>query len=508
VITAPRRATTSTEPVPPAFRRSSVFAVIDVAADGQVLGANRAALEFLGYSLQEELRGKNVRADLLADPADWAHWERAATSSESRDIELEFVSGGSRRVVLRGSVEKIDAGSPTKGYFRAILVDGTAERQLQQLSHKAARMEAMFGLCAGVSHDFNNLLTVLVGNLYLISESVRDNVALFEKVKRARETAKRGSDFARRLLTLARGAKAEEQREAISAEKVLTTIAPLLSSALGGKVTLNQNVGPSLPAIRVDRAQLESVITNLVINARDAVAEKANGTVTIDLTRRELNAAEATRAGTAAGVYVELAVRDDGCGIPDAVAQRVFEPFFTTKPNGKGSGLGLPMVRWFAEEAGGTVLLKSRPNEGTEIRVLLPAQAHQASDIAETHTGTMPLSALPGGDESVVVWSEDADLRTMIQQILSTLGYNSLAANTAGVAKIIADSAAAVLVIDTSSLTIGANDVAAFLRRHPGAGVVIVGDRPLEVDRPIVRVPKPFTLPELTHAVRKSLEKG
>jgi PAS domain S-box-containing protein len=504
VITAPRRASASPEPVPPAFRRSSVFAVIDVAVDGQVLGANRAAIELLGYTLQEELRGKNVRTDLLVDPADWAKWEHAA-NSESRDVELELVSRN-RRVLLRGSVEKMDAASPTKGYFRAVLVDGTADRHLQQLSHRAARMEAMFGLCAGVSHDFNNLLTVLVGNLYLISESVRDNPALYEKVKRARETAKRGSDFARRLLDLARGAKAEEQRDAISAEKVLTTLAPLLSAALGGKVTLKQNIGGSLPAIRVDRAQLESVITNLIINARDAVAEKPNGTVTIDLMRRELNAAEATRSGTPAGVYVELAVRDDGCGIPDAVVARVFDPFFTTKPNGKGSGLGLPMVRWFAEEAGGTVLLKSRPNEGTEVRVLLPAQAHQA-DMAETQTGTMPLSALQGGEETVVVWSEDADLRTMVQQILSALGYNSLAANTAGVAKIFADSAAAILVIDTNSLTIPASDVAAFVRRHDSAGIVVVGDRPVEVDRPMVRVPKPFSLPELTQAVRKSLER-
>jgi DNA-binding response OmpR family regulator len=119
----------------------------------------------------------------------------------------------------------------------------------------------------------------------------------------------------------------------------------------------------------------------------------------------------------------------------------------------------------------------------------------------------MPLSALRGGDETVVVWSEDADLRTMVQQILSALGYNSLAANTAGVPKIVADSAAAVLVIDTSSLTIPAADVAAFVRRHESAGVVIVGDRPVEVDRPMVRVPKPFTLPELTQAVRKSLER-
>jgi hypothetical protein len=203
---------------------------------------------------------------------------------------------------------------------------------------------------------------------------------------------------------------------------------------------------------------------------------------------------------------VELAVRDDGCGIPDAVAARVFEPFFTTKPNGKGSGLGLPMVRWFAEKAGGTVLLKSRANEGTEIRVLLPAQAPHV-DVAETQTGTMPLSALRGGDETVVVWSEDADLRTMVQQILSTLGYNSLAASTATLPKIVADSAAAVVVIDTNSLKISAADVAAFLRRHEPAGIVVVGDRPLEIDRPMVRVPKPFTLPELTQAVRKSLER-
>jgi signal transduction histidine kinase len=479
---------------------------MDVGVDGQVLGANRAAHELLGYSPQDELRGKNV-ADLLADPAAWTLWQRAASDADSRDVELEFVTRQNQRVVLRGPVERMGANAGAKGYFRAVLVDKTAERHLQQLSLKAARMEAMFGLCAGVSHDFNNLLTVLVGNLYLISESVRNDANLFEKVKRARETAKRGSDLARRLLDLARGANQDSEHDAISAEKVLTTLAPLLGAALGSKVKLHQNVGTNLPAIRVDRAQLESVITNLVINARDAVADKPNGTVTIDLAKRELTASDGVRLGTGAGVYLELAVRDDGCGIPEAIAHRVFEPFFTTKTSGKGSGsgLGLPMVRWFAEKAGGVVALQTRPNAGTEVKVLLPA--HQ-TDVAETQSRTMPLSALTGGDETVVVWSDDVDLRTLVQQILGTLGYNALVAGTPAADALAGDSAARAIIIDASSPSAGPGEVAAFVGRHGSAGVVVIGDRALAVDKPTVRVPKPFTLAELTQAVRKALEGG
>jgi two-component sensor histidine kinase len=285
----------------------------------------------------------------------------------------------------------------------------------------------------------------------------------------------------------------------LNAKQAVETLLPLLKAVLGSRIGLSANVGQNLPAVIVNRAQLESVITNLVINARDAIREGRPGTVTITVSKREIPAANATTVK--AGSYVEFAVGDDGCGIPSELMERVFEPFFSTKAKTKGNGLGLPMVRWFAEKAGGTVSLKSRPGEGTTVTVLLPAHHTETSDTAGL---TMPLSSLPSGDEQVIVLSDDDEFRVTVEQTLSALGYRTVPRDSGADA----DAGRAILVVDAQALrTDAAARIDALVRRQDGRlGVVVIGDCP--ADWPIVPVTigKPFTLPELAKAVRTAAE--
>jgi PAS domain S-box-containing protein len=483
-----------TEILPKSVDGSGLLAAILVSSQGRVLGVNKELERLLGYPSREALMTKQV-PDLLRQSSDWARWAQVATDGDAKDIEAELVAADGHSVYLRGKIERIMRHKGAAASVRGIFVDDTPLHQLRELSLETARVEAALRLAAGVSHDFNNLLTVLVGNLYLVSELVRTDAALHEKVRKARDAAKRGAELARQLLDVAKGGDADVGASVINPEKVVESLSPLLKAVLGARVNLRTAVGSGVPSVLVNRAQLESVVTNLVINARDAIPEGRTGNVTITVGKRDLAAANPVSAK--AGSYVEIVVGDDGSGIPAELLERVFEPFFSTKGKTKGNGLGLPMVRWFAEKAGGAVSLKSRPGEGTTLTVLLPAHGTETGDT----TGlTMPLSLLPSGSETVIVLTNDDEFRVTVEQILSALGYRTVSGDD--------DAVRALLVVDAQALrTEAAKRIDALVSRHGRVlGVVVIGE--CQADWPIVpvKVSKPFTLPELAKAVRRAAE--
>jgi PAS domain S-box-containing protein len=416
------RAATSAIPadaelLPRSVDGSGLLAAILVSSQGRVLGVNKELERLLGYPSRETLLNRNVRNDLLRQPGDWACWTQVASDGDAKDIETEFVAADGHSVYLRGKIERVARNKGSTASVRGIFVDDTPLHRLRELSLETARVEAALRLAAGVSHDFNNLLTVLVGNLYLVSELVRTDAGLHEKVRKARDAAKRGAELARQLLDVARGGDADVGASVVNAEKVVESLSPLLKAVLGARIHLKTAVGSGVPSVLVNRAQLESVVTNLVINARDAIPEGRTGNVTITVGRREVSAGGV--AGVKAGSYVEVGVADDGSGIPAELVERVFEPFFSTKGKTKGNGLGLPMVRWFAEKAGGAVSLKSRPGEGTALTVLLPAHHTETGD---TSGLTMPLSSRPSGSETLIVQTKHDQFRVTGEPIMTALG--------------------------------------------------------------------------------------
>jgi CheY-like chemotaxis protein len=364
-------------------------------------------------------------------------------------------------------------------------------------------MEALGSLTAGIAHDFNNLLTVLVGNLYLVAEDLRAQPKIFEKLKAARDAAKRGADLIKQLLTFAR--REELTVDSIEPCKVVAELVPLLRRALGVRITLETELETGAIAIRASQAQLESVIVNLAVNARDAI--EAKGKVKIKVHRVHVAPAEAARRHLPkAGQYVTLSVADDGCGIPPDVLARVFEPFFSTKGERGGTGLGLSMVRWFAEQSRGAVELASTVGKGTTVTLLLPSSQEHA---AEANEMTMPLSTLPTGSERVVVLAADEAVRATIRQILEVLGYSVAFTATAeeALASLRAERAD-LLLIDA-----GGRDEAELLGRargvRPGLKAIVTADSS-GVDRVravgATALQKPFSLADLAGCVRRTLD--
>jgi len=480
------------------LEKSEIVATIVVSLDGRILSSNTRMRELLGVGAVDTLDGRFF-TELLVPPEDWSSWSRSRVEGASL-VRVRSAAGDT--VTLHGEVRKMP--TPTGPAFYGLFVDAGDEARLRAAVQYAGRMEALGSLTAGIAHDFNNLLTVLVGNLYLVAEELRDRPKAFERIKSARDASKRGSDLIKQLLAFAR----REQLEAavIDPCKVVTDIEPLLRRALGSRVALRVELQPDTGKIRASTAQLESVIVNLAINARDAI--EAKGSVTIGVQRVQITGSEAAARGLAkAGNYVSVRVADDGLGIPPDVIGNVFEPFFSTKRDRGGTGLGLSMVRWFAEQAGGAIELDSVVGRGTTVVLVLPLSADQT---AEQNDKTMPLSTLPTGNERIVVLAPDEAVRSTVRQILEVLGYSvELATGEADVLAVLSDPPADLLILDGPLREDRALlDRARSARPNLEIVVMVEGQRPRgRESRPEINtLAKPFTLAELAGIVRLSLD--
>jgi signal transduction histidine kinase len=477
---------------------SSVVCAIVVSADGTIRAANARMRHFLGAS---DGPARRRLTDFFVDPAAWDAWCDAAR--EGRPIEIELRGSDGVTKVFRGDVRSEGEGAEQR--FVGILVDGDDHKALRVAAQHSARMEALGSLTAGVAHDFNNLLTVLVGNLYLVGEQVREQPRVFEKLKAARDAGKRGTELIKQLMTFAR----REQLEVgtIDPAKVIGELLPLLRRALGPRITLETTLQPQAGTVRASVAQLESVVVNLAVNARDAI--EGNGRISIEVATIDVANTEAQARGLSrGGRYVAVVVRDTGAGIAPEALYRVFEPFFSTKRERGGTGLGLSMVRWFAENAGGCAAIESTVGQGTAVTLLLPrqrtAQAVQADD------KTMPLSTLPTGSERVVVLALDEALRATIHETLAVLGYSvEVKADEEEMLAAVAAQPTDLLMVDG----IGRIDASALIRvlaARPQLRIIATTEpgRAQERIAGVTTVPltKPFTLGDLAGTVRRTLD--
>ncbi len=481
------------------LENSSVAIAAIVAADGRLVAANSALRKFLGVGAGGDVVAQRF-ADILADPADWE--QCCDATSVARPVALRLRSPAGTMRSFRGEVSAVGEGSTRRLVF--VLIEGDGEHSLRAAVQHSAHMEALGSLTAGIAHDFNNLLTVLVGNLYLLAEELRDRPKVFDKLKAARDAGKRGAELIKQLLAFAR--REELDTDSIDPAKVIDNLTPLLRRALGVRVALETKLARDAGAIRASGAQLESVVVNLAVNARDAIDGK--GRIAIEVRGVQVALAEvATLRLARSGSYIAVSVADTGGGIPPELLERVFEPFFSTKGERGGTGLGLSMVRWFAEQSGGSVRIESAVGQGTTVTLLLPRLAEVVSDVGE---GTMPLSTLPSGTEGVVVLALDEALRSTMHQTLEVLGYRVRIA--VGVEDMLATlSAEDVRIIVVDGL--GRADADVLIRARairPDLRILLTSDPGRSPERiplaGIGTVAKPFTLADLAGAVRRTLD--
>ena len=291
-----------------------------------------------------------------------------------------------------------------------------AQAQLAQ----SQRMEALGQLAGGIAHDFNNVLQAVSGGLSLIECRANDARAVRHLARMAGDAAGRGAAIMGRLLSFAR--KGELRAGPVPPGPLLEEMREIFAGTLGASISIRIVMEPALPPLLVDRAQLETVLVNLAVNARDAMPD--GGSLTLSATAETVGATGRPHAGLVAGKYVRLEVADTGTGMDAATLARACEPFFTTKPPGQGTGLGLAMARGFAQQSGGSFAISSKPATGTTVRLWFPA-VPAAIPLMPAATLGQPAVRQPGDARHLLVVDDDPLVRAVIVDHLEERGYTA-----------------------------------------------------------------------------------
>ncbi len=388
--------------------------------DNPIIFANRAFLSMTGYSAKEVI-GHNCRflQGPDTDPAAVAALREAI--AERREITTEILNyrkdGSSFWNALY--VSPVYNANQEVVFFFASQLDVSRRRDAEEALSQSQKMEALGQLTGGISHDFNNLLQVVSGHLDILRLKLGrdpvDSESARRSVESARAAVNKAATLTQQLLAFSRKQRLEGRP--INLNATAESITDLARQTLGNGVEVTTELEPTLSNCHIDPTQLEVALLNILINARDAMPEGGNVTVkthNVRVSEEDVN----TFAGLTPGTYVAISITDTGTGIPPEFLPRVMDPFFTTKDEGKGTGLGLSMVYGFAKQSGGTVDIYSEVGTGTTVRLYFPTTQAQPRVPAQTSK-----RASRGGDETILVVDDRAEVAGVARDMLESLGY-------------------------------------------------------------------------------------
>lgn len=373
--------------------------------------ANKSYADWFGHS-DGEVTGRSVR-DIAGEPVYAQVREQVRKALGGQQVSYEYQMERQGKTVFAHStlVPEFSPEGETLGAF-VFSHDITEQRRMQAALVQAQKMEAIGQLTGGLAHDFNNLLTVVIGNLAALQDHRPLDAEVNEFVEPALQSARRGVQLIKRLLTFSRQQPLEPQAADIG--RLIASLAKLVRRSLPESIAVSTDLPSALYAL-VDPGQLESALLNFALNARDAMPD--GGRLHIAARPVELGN-NAAAFDVAPGSYAMIEIVDNGCGMDNATLARIFEPFFTTKRFGLGSGLGLSMAYGFAKQSGGGVVVQSQPGQGTTVLMALPL-THPVND-DEAPLDETPL--LLGG-ELVLLVEDEPNVRRVIRQQLTDLGY-------------------------------------------------------------------------------------
>jgi PAS domain S-box-containing protein len=348
------------------------------------------------------------------------------------DLEAQLISTTGRLVWVRaiGNAERNAAGTITR--VHGALQDITLRRKLEDQLRQAQKMEAVGQLAGGVAHDFNNLLSVVLSYSSLLLADLPDDAPMRADVEEIIRAGERAGELTHQLLAFSR--QQVLQPLIVDWNSIVNGMRKMLRRLLGENIALSISTAADLGTMLADPGQIEQVIMNLVVNARDAMPN--GGTLTLDTANVELDASHAANDGVVPGHYVMLIATDTGVGMTAAMRTRVFEPFFTTKDKAKGTGLGLSTVHGIVTQSGGYASVQSKLGVGTTFRIYLPrvgARVEASATAASAATVTLR------GSETILVVEDEEQVRNIVRLILRRNGYNVLEAQNGGEAFLICE---------------------------------------------------------------------
>jgi two-component system cell cycle sensor histidine kinase/response regulator CckA len=494
------------------------FGVVRLDGDGVekavMLDANRALLELTGGKAQPGSRF----ADLFA--ADQGSEQLAGELAKALDGAVDLKLAGEEPKSVEVFIALDRNGKPTAAY----IIDTTEKKQLELRLMQGEKLSAVGALAGGLAHDFNNLLQGIILNVNKLQTRHPPGDPTFFELKSINEFAARGAELVRMLLAYSR--KQVFRQETFDVSDVLSEYYVLLRDIIDERIKLDIVHGRDLPRVKADKRQLETALTNLATNARDAMIEK-NGGGHLTIRTSKADAAMARRDGfthAVDGEYLLIEVIDDGAGIPPEILDRIFQPFYTTKEAGKGTGLGLATVYGIVKQSKGYIYPVSKLGRGTTFKIFLPAYVGGEADAADETPFEQPVAAptsgksddLAGRGRILLVEDEDG-VRGIAAQLLASCGYSVMeAADGEKALEIIKENSGGFDLLISDVVMPGMDGPTMLREARPWLGksrVMFISGyaerdlaKALEQERRISFLPKPFTLRQLAERVKIELQ--
>jgi len=480
---------------------------------GEVLFANAAAAALFGAEDPQALVGRQT-LDFIAPEFREMVWERIRRGQEEREpqplIEEKLLRLDGTEFYADVCAVPIEwEGAPA---VQVIIRDSTERKQMEERLLQAQKMEVVGRLAGGIAHDFNNILTAMTGYATFALEALPPGDPVRADVEQVIQSAQRAANLTRQLLLFSRRQIIEQR--VINLNDLILDLDKMLRRLIGEDVELVAILGEGLARVKADPGQIEQVIVNLAVNARDAMPD--GGKLILETANAALDAEYARRhPGMEPGDYVMLAVTDTGVGMTDEVKAHLFEPFFTTKEPGKGTGLGLASVYGIVKQHGGNIYCESEPGKGTTFRIYLPAVEAEAERLPRRDEEGI----VPRGTETVLVVEDEAMVRDILTRTLREQGYRVLEAMDGEQALRVANEYAGeihLLVTDVVMPQMNGQELSERLAAvRPGIKTLFVSGY---TDNAIVRkgilkpgivfLQKPFTAAALARKVRQGLDMG
>jgi PAS domain S-box-containing protein len=490
--------------------QTAVYGIYRSSLQGNFLDVNPALIGMLGYNDALEVLALDPQKDVFVVPAEYNRLvDEFRRNGRMDGFEVRWKRKDGNTITVRISGRAVAGGDEPSDVLEAIAEDITERRVLEDQFRQSQKMEAVGRLAGGIAHDFNNLLMVISGYTEVLLYHLSPGHPLHAKAEAIQQASDRATTLTRQLLAFSR--KQLLELKVIDVNAIVTDMERLLRPLIGEDIELTTSLAPSIGCTRADAGQLEQVIMNLVVNAKDAMPSGGKicirtASVTLDDSYRPENTFIKN------GPYVMISVSDNGQGMNRETQARIFEPFFTTKEKNKGTGLGLSTVYGIIKQSGGYVFVQSELGRGTVFTIYFP----RVDEPSEAH-GIVPVShAAAGGNETVLLVEDEDSVRQLVRETLESRGYRVLeAANGNAAIALAASHADPIHLIITDVVMPGLSGhelVQQLLPARPAIKVLYLSGyaqdafaAPAAAEAQKTFLQKPFTLQSLTRKVREIL---
>jgi two-component system, cell cycle sensor histidine kinase and response regulator CckA len=490
--------------------QTAVYGIYRARLEGQFLDVNPALIGMLGYNSALEVLALDPQNDVFLNPSEYSRLvDEFRRTGRMDGFEARWKRKDGAAITVRISGRAVATEDEPADVLEAIAEDVTERRVLEDQFRQSQKMEAVGRLAGGIAHDFNNLLMVISGYTEVLLDQLTPENALHAKAEAIQQASDRATTLTRQLLAFSR--KQLLELKVIDVNAIVADMERLLRPLIGEDIELTTSLAPAVGCARADAGQLEQVIMNLVVNAKDAMPNGGKicirtASVTLDDTYRPEN------TFIKHGPYVMISVSDTGQGMDRDTQARIFEPFFTTKEKGKGTGLGLSTVYGIIKQSGGYVFVQSEPGRGTVFTIYFPRVEEPSASL-----GAAPASlAAVGGSETILLVEDEESVRQLVRETLESRGYHVLeAANGQAALSVASMHPDTIHLIITDVVMPGLSGhefVQQLLPVRPGTKVLYLSGyaedafaSPLPADGKRTFLQKPFTLQSLSRKVREVL---